>query len=814
MSNNLRLEVLLKAVDQATRPLKSIQTASKTLSGDIRDTQKGLRDLNGQAAKIDGFRKTSAQLAVTGQSLEKAKREAEALATQFKNTERPTRAQAQVLESAKRAAEGLQVKYNSLTESVKRQQRELGAAGINTRNLANDERGLKTRISETTAQLNRQREALAKVSAQQAHLNRVKERYKSGKELAGNMAAAGAAGVGIATAGTMAGVKLLMPGYDFAQKNSELQAVLGVDKQSPEMQALRKQARQLGDNSAASADDAAAAQIIVAKSGADKDGIVAQTPAILNMSLANKKTMEENAALLIGTKSAFGLADDKASHIADVISMAINKTQASFEGLNDSLTYVGPVAKDAGVSLEETAAMLGALHDAKIIGSMAGTGSRAVLSRLQAPTGKAYDAIKELGVKTMDKKGNTRPIFTILKEIQASFKRNNLGTGQKAEYMKTIFGEEASSAASVLMAAAASGKLDELTKIIKDSDGKTEELVKVMQDNLGGDFKEFQSAYEAVGTDLYDQQDSSLRQLTQTATRYVLKLDDWIKDNKELAETIGIIAGGALALIGIIGGIGLVAWPVVMGINAIIAAAGVLGTVFTVVGSAIATALGAITWPIVAVGAAIVAGALLIRKYWEPISAFFSGVIEGIMSAFAPVGEMFAPLAPIFDGLGEKLRGVWQWFKDLIAPVKATQETLDSCKNVGVIFGQALASALMAPLNVFNKLRSGVDWLLEKLGIINKESDSLDQTAAKTNAATQGNSYIPATSTYGGYQAYQPVTAPAGRSYIDQSKSEYNINLPGGVAPGHQLDRQLRDTLEQIERDKRARQRANMTHDY
>ncbi|EPU4191691.1 phage tail tape measure protein [Escherichia coli] len=813
MSNNLRLEVLLKAVDQATRPLKSIQTASKTLSGDIRDTQKGLRDLNGQAAKIDGFRKTSAQLAVTGQSLEKAKREAEALATQFKNTERPTRAQAQVLESAKRAAEGLQVKYNSLTESVKRQQRELGAAGINTRNLANDERGLKTRISETTAQLNRQREALAKVSAQQAHLNRVKERYKSGKELAGNMAAAGAAGVGIATAGTMAGVKLLMPGYDFAQKNSELQAVLGVDKQSPEMQALRKQARQLGDNTAASADDAASAQIIIAKGGGDAAAIAAMTPVTLNLSLANKKTMEENAQLLMGTKAAFQLSNDAAAHIGDVLSTTMNKTTADFQGLSDSLSYLAPVAKNAGVSLEQ-AAITGTLHDNNIRGSMAGTGGAAVITRLQAPTGKAYDALKELGVKTSDSKGNTRPLFTILKEMQASFKRNNLGTSQKAEYVKTIFGEEAMKSASVLMAAAASGKLDKLTATIKDSDGKTEELVKVMQDNLGGDFKEFQSAYEAVGTDLYDQQDSSLRQLTQTATRYVLKLDDWIKDNKELAETIGIIAGGALALIGIIGGIGLVAWPVVMGINAIIAAAGVLGTVFTVVGSAIATALGAITWPIVAVGAAIVAGALLIRKYWEPISAFFSGVIEGIMSAFAPVGEMLAPLAPIFDGLGEKLRGVWQWFKDLIAPVKATQETLDSCKNVGVIFGQALASALMAPLNVFNKLRSGVDWLLEKLGIINKESDSLDQTAAKTNAATQGNSYIPATSTYGGYQAYQPVTAPAGRSYIDQSKSEYNINLPGGVAPGHQLDRQLRDTLEQIERDKRARQRANMTHDY
>lgn len=813
MSNNLRIEVLLKAVDQATRPLKSIQTASKTLSGDIRDTQKDLRTLNAQASKIDGFRKASAQLAVTSQSLEKAKREAGELAVQFKNTTNPTRAQAQALEAAKRAASELQTKYNSLRTSVQRQRSELMQAGINTRTLSADERRLKTSISETTAQLNRQREALARVSAQQAKLSRIKARYQSGKELAGNAASVGAAGVGIAAAGTMAGVKLLMPGYDFAQKNSELQAVLGVDKQSPEMQALRKQARQLGDNTAASADDAASAQIIIAKGGGDAEAIAAMTPVTLNLSLANRKTMEENAQLLMGTKAAFQLSNDAAAHIGDVLSTTMNKTTADFQGLSDSLSYLAPVAKNAGVSLEQAAAITGTLHDNNIRGSMAGTGSAAVITRLQAPTGKAYDALKELGVKTSDSKGNTRPLFTILKEIQGSFERNKLGTGQKAEYVKTIFGEEAMKSASVLMTAAASGKLDKLTATIKASDGKTEELVKVMQDNLGGDFKEFQSAYEAVGIDLFDQQEGSLRKLTQTATKYVLKLDGWIQKNKGLAETIGIVAGGALALIGVIGGIGLVAWPVVMGINAIIAAAGFLGTTLAAMGTAVVSVLGAITWPIVAIGAAIVAGALLIRKYWEPISAFFSGVIEGIMSAFAPVGEMFAPLAPIFDGLGEKLRGVWQWFKDLIAPVKATQETLDSCKNAGVIFGQALASALMAPLNVFNKLRSGVDWLLEKLGIINKESDSLDQTAAKTNAATQGNSYIPATSTYGGYQAYQPVTAPTGRSYIDQSKSEYNITLPGGVAPGHQLDRQLRDTLEQIEREKRARQRASMSHD-
>ncbi|HDS7939153.1 TPA: phage tail tape measure protein [Escherichia coli] len=809
MSNNLKLEVLLKAVDQATRPFKAIQTASKSLSGDIRTTQQSLRDLNGQASKIDGFRKTSAQLAVTGQALEKAKQEAAELAVQFKNTERPTAAQARVLESAKRSAEGLQAKYNSLTQSVKRQQTELGKAGINTRNLSNDESRLKNSINETTAQLNRQHEALARVSAQQAKLSAVQKRYQAGKALAGNAASMGAAGIGMVTTGALAGVALMKPGYDFAQKNSELQAVLGVGKDSDDMVALRKQARQLGDNTAASADDAAGAQIIIAKAGGDAAAIQAATPVTLDMALANRRTMEENAGLLIGMRSAFQLSNDKVAHIGDVLSMTMNKTAADFDGLSDALTYAAPVAKNAGVSIEETAAMVGALHDAKITGSMAGTGSRAVLSRLQAPTGKAYDAIKELGVKTADGKGNTRPIFTILKEMQRSFDKNNLGTGQRAEYMKTIFGEEASSSAAVLMTAASSGKLDQLTASLKASDGKTAELVKVMQDNLGGDFKEFQSAYEAVGTDLFDQQESSLRKLVQTTTGYVLRLDSWIQKNKSLATTLGVITAAAVGIVGMIGAIGLVSWPVITGINAIISAAGALGAVFTTISGGVIAAIGAITWPVVAVAAAVVAGALLIRKYWEPVSAFFAGVVEGLMSAFAPVGEMFAPLAPIFDGLGEKLRGVWQWFKDLIAPVKATQDTLNSCRDVGVMFGQTLADALLMPLNAFNKLRSGIDWVLEKLGIINKESSSLAQTAAKANAATQ-NGYSPAISAY---NSYQPVTAPAGKTYIDQSRPIYQITVPGNGMPGDRLGNDLQDALEKYEREKRAKARASMMHD-
>ncbi|MXD17923.1 hypothetical protein FQZ93_25685, partial [Escherichia coli] len=113
-----------------------------------------------------------------------------------------------------------------------------------------------------------------------------------------------------------------------------------------------------------------------------------------------------------------------------------------------------------------------------------------------------------------------------------------------------------------------------------------------------------------------------------------------------------------------------------------------------------------------------VAGAFLMREYGEPVSALLGGVVEGLKAAVAWVGERFAALKPVFDWLGEKLQAAWQWFKNLIAPVKATQDTLNRCRDTGVMFGQALADALMLPLNAFNKLRGGIDWVLEKLGVI------------------------------------------------------------------------------------------------
>lgn len=788
MSNNLKVQVLLNAVDKASRPFKTVQTAAKNLSSDIRQTQTTIKELDAQAGKIDGFRKASAQLAVTQQSLKDAKQEAAALAVQFKNTERPTTQQARALEKARQAAAELQTKTNSLRLSVQQQREALNAAGISTKALSSEQQRLKSASAQATVSLSRQKMELQRLNAQQERLNQTSERYRKGKELSAKVRNGGAAGVGAATVGAVAASSVLRPGYDFALANSTLQATLGLDKKSPEFQSLRTQARSIGDNTAASANDAAQAQIVIAKAGGSVDDIKAATPVTLNMSLANNQTMEDSAELLMSTKNAFGLANSEVAHLGDVISATLNGTATKFQDLSDAMPYVASVAKNAKVSAEQTAAMIGALANNGTTGSMAGTGIRAMLLRVQAPTGAAFKAIKELGVNTADKKGNMRPFFTILKEMQKSFEKNKLGDAQQAEYLKTIFGEEAASSAVTLMKSASSGELDRLTKNFQNSDGSTEKLVKVQQDNLGGDFKEMQSGYEALGTDIYDQMDSSLRTLTQDTTKFLLNIDKWVQANPVVSAGLAKAAAAGLIFVGALGAIGLVAWPVIAGVNTLIAGAGFLGTAFSIAGGAITAALGAITLPVVAVAAAIVAGALLVRKYWELVSAFIAGMAEGFTAVMGPISDSFGSLKPVFEWVGGKVKELWDWFGKLLEPVKSTQTELAAAGDMGKKFGNMLAEALKIPSHALDQLMGGINWVLDKLGIIDTKSDGLkDKVPSPDPVATGGagadTGGLQYNIAYGG-APYRPVSAPsAGGGFTDRSQNtyQYEINMHEGM---------------------------------
>ncbi|HCR1964938.1 MULTISPECIES: phage tail tape measure protein [Enterobacter] len=755
MSNNVRLQELLKAVDRATRPLNALHNASRTLASDIRDSQTALGALDEQAGRINGFRKANARLATTEQSLAQAKQQAAALAVQFKNTQNPGQAQADALTAARKSAADLKLEYNSLRYSLQRQRAELAQAGVNTRTLSSDERRLRTHISEKTQQLNRQRDALARVNQQQERLSTVQNRYESGKRVTARVNQLATAGVGMAKAGFDQTSRFMAPGISFEKQMSAIQANLGLAKGDSRLEAIRQQAREVSARTGVPADTVLRAQTELTRSGYDADGLLAATAPTVNLSLAGSVDAAKAADMIASTQAAYSLADTDAGRIADVLTRGSTSSNTSLAEMVAAVTSAAPAADASDMGLEETTALLGVLAEKGMKGAAAGDALSAMLRHVQTP-----DAIK---------------------------------------------------AAGALSSAAGDGSLDEKRQHLQGAKGSTAIAASVQTDNLDGDINRFQAAWSGLKIDVFDKADGALRKLITTATGWLSTASLWVNANPALTQTLASIVVGAQAFSGVLGGVGMAIGPVLTGVNMVITAAGMLGTVFSVVGGAIMTVLGALSWPVIALGAAIAAGALLIFKYWEPISAFFGGVMEGLSAAFAPLGELFSPLMTVFDAISEKVGGIWQWFTDLISPIKATQETLDGCKNAGVIFGQALGEALMAPLNLFNSLSGKASWLLEKLGLIKSESDNLDTAAAKAEAASSpaGSSSVPGAGFYGGSLGYQPTVAAAGRSYVDQSKSEYNITLQGDISSGTDLTRQIREAIENSEREKMRRQQSS-----
>ncbi|MBA0216741.1 phage tail tape measure protein [Pectobacterium brasiliense] len=738
MSNSLQLSVLLRAVDQATRPFRAVQNAARTLSGEIQGSQEQLKTLEAQAKRIEGFRKTSAQLASTGQALEKAKADAAALAVAFRNTTNPTRAQTKALEEARQKAAELQTQHNRLRLSVQNQRSALREAGIDTRNLSGAERQLRTDISAANDTLNQQRAALARVSQQQERLNAVSKRYEQGKAITAGVRNTGAAAFAAGSAALYAESRLIAPSVEADGHGARIAAQTGGNATDG-----KQYTRVIKDINASgvSGDLTQIADAVAAvRSTLGAMGDVGET----ELTRISRKALDMQAALggeatesiqiaAIMMKNGLAKNSDEAF---DLMVSGMQRVSAQMRGeLPEILHEYSTHFRNMGFSGSEAMTLLV---------EMAQQGKFAL--------DKTGDAVKEFSIRGSDMSKKSIEAYDAAGLNAAKMSNAIASGGSKARVamQKTAQGllkikdpaERANAAIALFGTPIEDLSIDQIPKFLAalagaenklgDVSGAADRMGDTLRDNLEGDIGRLQGAMSSLRFNLFNDDDGILRKLTQAATAWLTRVNEWVKANPELTRQIVMVAGAATALITVLGGLGLIAWPVMSGINALIAGAGLLGAGFSIAGGIITTAMTALSLPILGVVAVfagaiavIVAGALLIRQYWEPISAFFGGVLEGLKIAFAPVAELFAPLKPVFDWLGEKLKAAWEWFKQLVTPVKSTQETLDSCRNAGVAFGEMLANALTMPVQALNQLRGGIDWVLEKLGVIDKKSDGL-----------------------------------------------------------------------------------------
>lgn len=116
-----------------------------------------------------------------------------------------------------------------------------------------------------------------------------------------------------------------------------------------------------------------------------------------------------------------------------------------------------------------------------------------------------------------------------------------------------------------------------------------------------------------------------------------------------------------------------------------------------------AMSLAALANPIGLIAIGIVAAALLIYKFWGPISGFFKGLWRGLMAGLAPLkpafAKAFAGMAPILNPIIGVLKAVWNAIKSLLSPMS---DVGNNGQKMGVRVGLALAQMINKGIEVLS----------------------------------------------------------------------------------------------------------------
>ena len=122
---------------------------------------------------------------------------------------------------------------------------------------------------------------------------------------------------------------------------------------SEEMAALEKAARDLGATTQFTAVQVGQAEQYLAMAGFSAKENIAALPGVLNLAAATATDLGRAADISSDILSAFGMQAEEMTRVADTLALTCATANVNMELLGDTMKYVAPVARMAGLSLED-----------------------------------------------------------------------------------------------------------------------------------------------------------------------------------------------------------------------------------------------------------------------------------------------------------------------------------------------------------------------------------------------------------------------------------------------------------------------------
>ncbi|WP_137936095.1 phage tail tape measure protein [Chitinivorax sp. B] len=657
-SKNLRLEVVLAALDKATKPIKAVLQSSTGLSKQLKATRDQLKALNDTQGHITTFRQLSQDAKHTADKLSDARHKLRQYQQQLAATASPTEAMQRKLQSAQIAVEKLTLAHDKQLTGAKAARAALEQQGISLGRLNQHERELASRIHDTTQAMHKQQAAVGRLADQQRKLQAARSQYEHRLENRERLAGVGAATVGM---GATAGLPVIKAIRDYSRYED---AMLGVARQvegaRDDHGRLTVTYYQLGDAIKAMAEriPMATTELAALVEGGARMGVKGR---------AELLAFAETGAL---AATAFNLPAGQLGEDLGKIANAYKIPIKHINQLGDTLNYLDDNAQSKGADIinvmQRIAGSTGSMNfkEAAALGStflslgaspeIAATASKAMVRELaiaEKQPKRFQNGLKALGltakqVQTAMAKDTTKTILNVLEAVKKLPARDGMGV------MVDLFGKEYGDDALKL-----ADNLDEYRKQLKlvndaKASGSMQREGDAKNDTLS-------ARWQMLHNKLFNQSSAigqTLRQplldIMATAGRVTDRVAAWTKANPQLAATLTKIAAVLALVLAVVGSLLLAVAAVLAPLAAVSFALKTLSLSASTSGGALALLHG---------GLAMIGNTLL----WL-----------GRVLLLNPIGLAITAIAGLayvlwrnWDWLGPKFAALWQGIKSVVGSV-------------------------------------------------------------------------------------------------------------------------------------------------
>lgn len=392
--------------------------------------------------------------------------------------------------------------------------------------------------------------------------------------------------------------------------------------------------------------------------------------AVQSTKLAKAGFTDSTSALKVmtSTMNVFGMEGSKAMEdISDKLLVTQNLGVTSVDELASSLGQVTPIAKSAGLGLDDVLGSVASLTKGGLATSEAMTSLKGMMSNVIKPTKQAKDMAKKLGIDFSVSAIKSKGFANWLEEIKEK-------TGGNTDALGQLFGNVNALTGALALTGDGFEEFKDILGEVENSAGKTNEAYDTMTNTIGFKLDKLKNTSKNIFTSMMNTQSGLIGE-------YIDKIESWVTNNEEkiqgwvqaIGEGVTKVVDFAKSIVDFVKRHEKLITTILVFIGAMYAVIKVVGIAKTVLialktvwmifnGTLLVSPLG---WIVLAIGAVVAAGYLLYRN-WDLIKEKAAELWEGIKTAFEPVGEFFSGL---WEGVSTGFKAFVNFFIDGINKV-------------------------------------------------------------------------------------------------------------------------------------------------